>query len=301
MPVHHAAASQVEELHGRLVFLPVEREDVQVGGSIGRHALRLGKLVDGPDHVPQVSRQFEPFPIGGFQHLAAQTLDELAPFPFHEPPEVPDPPGILLAAANRSHARSHAALDVVIEAHPGPLAVYFNGAGTDLEMTTHQFEDSGGQTGGKEGTEIEGPVALDAAGHQDAWKGLVDGQLDAGVGLVVPEEDVVLGLVSLDQVVLESQGLHLVVDDDALEIRDLRAQLVQLDVGVAGILEIASDPVAQRLGLAHVDDVAPAVLVEIHPRFGGKIGGLFFQGSHRDFPVHYATPPKRLESVGRPA
>ena len=65
------------------------------------------------------------------------------------------------------------------------------------------------------GAEALGAVACGASLDADPGEGLVVDD-DLGVGLVVLEEDVVAGLVLLDQRVLENEGLGLATHDDVL-------------------------------------------------------------------------------------
>ena len=74
--------------------------------------------------------------------------------------------------------------------------------------------------------------------------------------LVVPQPDVVVGLVALDQVVLEGERLHLAVGDDQLEVGDLLGQAGLVLLGGAPGLEVGTHAVAQHAGLAHVHDRA---------------------------------------------
>src|SRR3990170_2547571 len=90
---------------------------------------------------------------------------------------------------------------------------------------------------------------------------------DVWVTLVVLEPDVVLGPVLLDQVHLEDERLELRPDDDGVQIGDVLDQLARLG-GVHRLVEIRADAVAQVHRLAHVNDLARAVLVKITAGLG---------------------------------
>jgi hypothetical protein len=78
------------------------------------------------------------------------------------------------------------------------------------------------------------------------------GDLQVGVALVVPEQDVELGVQRLDQVVLEQQRLVLAAHHRGLQPRDARDH--QTDAGAAMVLlEIAGDTALEVARLAHVE------------------------------------------------
>ena len=73
------------------------------------------------------------------------------------------------------------------------------------------------------GTKIETAILFDLARDDEARIALI-GNLDEGIGLVVLEHDIVLGLVLLDEVDLKKQGLNIGLSDDKLKIHNLRYQ-----------------------------------------------------------------------------
>jgi len=89
--------------------------------------------------------------------------------------------------------------------------------------------------------------------------------------LVVAEDDVVPGPVPLDQVGLEDEGLELIAGDDELEVLDLRHQRVRLRVVRPPVLEVGAHATPERGRLAHVDDLALGVLVEVDARPVGQL------------------------------
>jgi hypothetical protein len=101
--------------------------------------------------------------------------------------------------------------------------------------------------------------------------------------LVVPQLGVVLRLLLADEVVLPDERLDRRLGQDVLDRVGLGHDLPDLGgVGLAG-LEIGPHPVAQRLGLADVEQLAAPILEQVDPgpirqrpeRFGepGSIGG----------------------------
>ena len=113
------------------------------------------------------------------------------------------------------------------------------------------------------GTEIETTILFDLARDDKARIALI-GNLDEGIGLVVLEHDIVLGLVLLDEVDLKKQGLNIGLSDDKLKIHNLRYQRFRL--GIVAPSEIGPHPIAKILGLPHIDDGTVLVFVNVTAR-----------------------------------
>ena len=164
-----------------------------------------------------------------------------------------------------------------MEVEAGPLLSYVPGQGpaavpeaVDPVQELYGLPDR--QAAGK-GAEIPGLVLFDLAGEQDPWIVLLDGHLDIGVGLVIPEHGVVLGHMLLDEVVLQHQGLQLRIRHDVFETGDLPDHLVDLGAAAHDLAEVGPDPVVEVDGFSHVDD---GVLIVVHDIYPG-LWGQFFQ------------------------
>ncbi len=96
------------------------------------------------------------------------------------------------------------------------------------------------------------------AGRDEAGEPLV-GEAEVGVGFAILQQDVVLGLVLLDEVVFEQESVGFAVDDGKLQALDVADQLLGFLVVVL-LGEVAAHALAQVDGLAHVND---ALVVEI--------------------------------------
>ena len=119
---------------------------------------------------------------------------------------------------------------------------------------------------GAVGPEVPRPVVLRLGGQRKP--GVVPwGQPDIGEALAVLEQDVIPGLVALDKRALQHQRLELRLDHNNVEVVDLADHGPGLFVVAGLVLEILAHPVFQRLGLAHIDDLAGAVLHDIHAGF----------------------------------
>ena len=124
------------------------------------------------------------------------------------------------------------------------------------------------------GAEVPGPVLRHLGGQREPGVVLVDAQPDIGVALGVLEQDVVPRHMPLDEGALQHQGLELRLDHDDVEVVDLGHHGPGLHVVPGLVLEVLAHPVAQGLGLAHIDHLALGVLHDIHPRLQGQGVGL---------------------------
>ena len=109
------------------------------------------------------------------------------------------------------------------------------------------------------GTEIETAIFFDLARDDK-----LIGNLDEGIGLVILEHDIVLGLVLLDEVDLKKQGLNIGLGNDKLKIHNLRYQGFRLSIVASS--EIGPHPIAKILGLPHIDDGTVLVFVNVTAR-----------------------------------
>ena len=113
------------------------------------------------------------------------------------------------------------------------------------------------------GTEIETTILFDLA-RDDKTRIALIGNLDEGIGLVILEHDIVLGLVLLDEVNLKKQGLNIGLGNDKLKIHNLRYQGFRL--GIVAPSKIGPHPIAKILGLPHINDGTVLVFVNVTAR-----------------------------------
>ena len=92
--------------------------------------------------------------------------------------------------------------------------------------------------------------------------------LDIGIGLVVFEKNVVLGLVFFDERVFERERVHLARRDDVGKVGDILDHAPHLN-GLVGSMKILAHAVFEYARLAHVND--RPVLIE-HDIHAGGIG-----------------------------
>ena len=241
----------------------VERPDGLVG-----HALTLEQRVHRAQPVALPRRILEALLGRRLAHRFLERALDLAVAAGQEVDHAVDPLAIVLAA-HVPHARRLAALDVVVQAGRaatpaglGPLA------GAEHEHLAEHLERGAHALGVAVGTEVRPVPAVALAREVHPRKVLVERDRDVGIGLVVPQADVEARLVLLDEVLLGQQRLGLGVDDERLDLID--------DVDQTGastrarIGEVRGHPLADRLRLAHVDDLAAGVAEQVNAGLVGQ-------------------------------
>ena len=222
--------------------------------------------------VPVLGRQLERAVLRRLPHGRLQPGLQLVPAAFQEELGLL---GLLpvVGLVHRADAGGGAPVQLVLQAGPAPLAVDVDVAVADLEEAVDQLRRAIRGGSREERAVVERTVLLHLAGDEHLGEGVLPGELHVGVALVVPQQDVVWGAVLPDEVVLQHQRFQLRLADHELQVPDPRHQPPSLGVQLLG-LEIALHPVAQDLGLAHVEQVAFLVPVQVDPGLGGQAGQL---------------------------
>ena len=140
----------------------------------------------------------------------------------------------------------------------------------DQKTAMDELDDTVGQVAGEIGAVVGRSVFAQTAGYEDLGKTVGQGQLYVGVGLVVTQQDIEARLALLDQVVFKRQGLVFVGYEDIVQIDGLAHQRAGFGVGLRSLQKIGANPGAKVLGLAHVNDFAFGVLVEVYAGLGGE-------------------------------
>lgn len=115
---------------------------------------------------------------------------------------------------------------------------------------------------------------LDHSGQRHA---AVARELEVGVTLVVPEQDVEARMQRLDEVVFQQQRLGLGAHHGGFHARDLADHVANAGAAVV-LLEIARHPALEVQRLAHIQQLVLRIKVAVHPRQGGQRGNLREQG-----------------------
>ena len=268
--VDDAAVADVKEVDGEERGFGVVGEDVDVVAVGGGHFLGLGHFLDGDEVVAEAGGAFEIELFGGFGDLVAEVGFEVFEAAFEEEAGLADGLGVFGGGDEAFDAGAEAAADVVLQAGVGVFAVEVDFAGGDFELAVDEVGEAVGEVAGEVGTEVGGAVFAEAAGDEDAGDAFAR-EFDVGVGFVVLEEDVEAGLVLLDEVVFEGEGLFFVFDDDVVEVGGFGDEGTGFGFREAVVGEVVADAGAEVLRFADVDDVAEGVFVEINARQEGQL------------------------------
>ena len=202
-------------------------------------------------------RGFHPVPVM-LDHFPAAALEQGNDFL---------DPAIVFFPGHRPDAAALAPPDVVFQA--GTELVPQDGLGIDFQVAGPQgvelpekVQEVARMKHAAIRAEIPRTVLDQTAGHIDLRE-FVGAYADPGIGLRILQEDVVPGLVLLDEVVLQQQGVRLRTDDRELGIGNLRNEDAGLAVEPLGRDEILGNTLVQVFRLAHIDDIPLGVIVTI--------------------------------------
>ena len=262
LPVHI-----VEHHKTALGLSPVVAHHVGVRQRAHHRLLPLGQQLHRPNPVPVLGGLFKAQVLGGLLHLSGPLrhhLVQLALQQLHRLVHV----GPVLALVHIGAAIAVTGAHVEVEAGalladvPGELPL----AGGQAQGGEQGVNDALAGPPGAVGAEVPGPVPGHLGGKGELGILLLDAEADIGVALAVLEQNVVPGLVALDEGALQHQGLELRGHHNDVKVVDLGDHGPGLFIVAALVLEILAHPVFQRLGLAHVDHFTGGVLHDIHPR-----------------------------------
>ena len=194
-------------------------------------------------------------------------------------------PSLVLLFRNAADTTAAAAPEMEIQAGAEFLAE--DRLRSDFEVAVaqgvHLGEESDQVPGVQDGTvraEIAVPAALVHPPGNEHLRKLVPGHADPGIGLRILQEDIVLGLVLLDEIVLEEQRVSFGIDDGILGVRDPGDQQAGLGVQPLGRHKILGDPFVEILRLPHINDVPRGVVIPIDSRGMRKKCDFLFYGHY---------------------
>src|SRR5690554_4268526 len=161
--------------------------------------------------------------------------------------------GVLLLA-DKAHTGSLAALDLILQTGPQAIAEVAVFALTDLEGLLQQSETFPYRTGTRIGAEIASLGLFRTAVQPQPGIGILTGEVDIGIGLVVPKQDVVRRSGYLDQALFEQQGLGFVGRDRGIDMPDARNQCRRLRAQPS-LAKVAGQALLQVVGLAYIEQL----------------------------------------------
>ena len=127
-------------------------------------------------------------------------------------------------------------------------------------MLVNQMHEPVGEAGREVRAEIKRAVLEEAARHVDARIFFKCRVADVRIRLVVPQQDIKLGLVPLDQIIFEGERLAFVIDYDIFEVGDFADERTRLRVLPAGFEEVGLDASSQRARFSDVENSAARIL-----------------------------------------
>ena len=286
--VDHASGAHDEQHELGEVALAVHAEHVLVAVRHRHDALGLAHQIDRLELIPIARRELELERLARRPHALFEHRAELVVAPFEKEPDRAHLLRVELPV-HLVHARRGAALDLELQAGPLAARELAIRAGAELQMPLDEVERAARGRRRVVRAEVARPVEFRTAHELEPRPGVLGGEPDGEVLLVVAELDVVAGLALLDETVLEDRGFLLGRRDDRLEVGDLLAQKrdERARVGTR-VLEIAANARAQALRLAHVESLARRVAKDVAARLSRQErelrleirGGCLLGGGH---------------------
>ena len=288
LPAQQIAVLDVQHGTAGAHLSHVHAPHVRVGADPGNDLLLLAQHGDGPDAIPQSGGLFKVQLLRRLLHLRLQLRRQLAVVAGENALRLPDAAAVLRLIRPARQTEAIAPADVVVQAGPLPADVPWElpGADGELQRPAHRLDGKACLPAAAEGAEVPGAVLLRLSRQSEPGVGGPGVQPDEGVSLVVLQQDVVPGLVALDEGVFQDQRLKLRRDENGVEVVHLRHHGSGFLIVGGGVLKVLAYPVFQLLGLAYIDDLAGFVHHQIDPRQQGQVVGFFPQ-----FLLGHGAPP----------
>ena len=256
------------DLHAGITASPLgDRDDVGIRATRAHHFLALDHVLDRADSIAELGSALKVPRVGRLGHFLFEWPNDLVGLPVEEKCGLGDRSHVGVAI-NGGDAGRQALMEVVVQADlivAGDLDV----ALAIRKQTIEQIQRAVGGPRGGVRAEVLAAVVDDTASQLHPWPFLI-GDAEVRVGLAVLEQNVVLRLVTLDELVLEDQGFRRSVGPDDLEIHDVGDEFPRLGVKRARVLEVTAQAISQLGGLADIQDVAGLAFHEIATRRGGE-------------------------------
>ncbi len=139
----------------------------------------------------------------------------------------------------------------------------FEGAGAQFVRFREEIHQIARVHHGTVGAEVPVPLALlDAPGNEHPGE-LLAGDANPGIGLGILEENVVLGFVLLDEVVLQKEGIGLGIHYGELGVGNLAYQDAGFGVQALRRHKILRHPLVEVLGLSHINNLSLGVIISV--------------------------------------
>ena len=258
---------------GRVV-LRNTHDDIRFIGVMQNHPLCLAQRLGRFNVVAVLGSRLVVHLVGGFFHALFQSVHQWRRVP---PQELDCPRHSLFVFVMRhaAGADAPALVDMIVEARTESLRESYSAAPLQGEAGIEQVDDPVHSSRVAIGAEVAAAVFAHLPGL-DNPRPFLFCYFYIWIGFVVPQENVVLRPVLLNEIALQNERLHLTVHGDILELTDLADHAPDLRVHISGRLEVLPHTAAQANSLANVDYIAKAVFVDINSRGVRKLFESFF-------------------------
>ena len=268
LAAHHPALAYEEHLHGRLEIVVGDAHHVEVFTALGNHLLFGHGALHRCQPVAQARRLLELEFLGSGAHLGIESVHDVVGVAVEELAQFSHELAIR-HVVDLADTRPAALLDVEQQTGPAEalmLVELARAARAHREAPQQQVERFANGVGVCIWPEVPSALALATAHHQRPREGFVERHRQERVALVVTQANVEPRPELLDEAVLEHERLDLVTHLDPFHRlcggHHLRGSGVQLP----GVLEVVREALTQARGLAHVDDGAKTILMQVHSR-----------------------------------
>ena len=167
---------------------------------------------------------------------------------------------------NRPLTDAVALLDMIVQARTETLGKHSGGTFLQSVYLVQQIHDLIDRSRVAVRAEIFTALFFYLPGFQKPRIGLLHGDFDIGVGLVIPEQNIVLGTVFFDEIAFQNQGFHFAARRNIFKLLNLGNHGPHFRVHMARGLKILAYPIFQRNGLAHVNYLPQFILMKINSR-----------------------------------
>jgi len=296
--VDQLAVAQRKHLHDGPVPLEREADDVDRADRAKVRSLAFRQMLDASKPVPVTRGLLETLVGGGVLHFPLELALNRLDVPREELDHlIDDRPIILLRHV--AHARREAPLDVVVEARDPRVTPRLRPfAGPVREDPVEDVQRLADLLRVGVGPEVHDAPAVTLAREHHAGVLVLHGDGDVRKGLVVPEADVERRPVPLDEVLLEVQGLDLVLGHDHLDVLHPVRQLLNRSPAVLRLLKVGPHPRPEGLGFSDVEHVSRPIPEQVDPGLGRQAFQLIFEPGGHQASVAGRFRPKEKSGPG---
>jgi hypothetical protein len=169
---------------------------------------------------------------------------------------------------------------LVVEAGSQTIGKLGVKAGPDGKESSDQLQGLPKGGGRRIRAKIDGAIFLDPPHDAQGWKFFLHGEPEARIILIVPELHIITGMVYLNKVVFQDEGLFFCIGDDGFDVCDLLQHRQSLHIFFGRPLKIGIDPVFDIPGLPHIEDDPLAIFKKIDTGIRRKVIDFLFQCIH---------------------